>query len=164
MSRWHHLRKQKGVTLVELMIVLAIVGILAAVSIPLWGSYIPVMNLNGSARNLQLAMALARMKAVSRNRTMSVSITTNNFIIQEKEGGNWVNDTAKDKAVAGDLQSQGISLTSTFPSNRIIFNSRGMSIDTGGAPVDGTITLTNRDGKTRKVKVLGATGLANLES
>ena len=61
MKKLYKSKKQKGFTLVELMIVIAIVGVLAAVAMPLYSDYTKkakfaeVINMTGTVKN---AMAL----------------------------------------------------------------------------------------------------------
>lgn len=166
MRKFHELRSQKGLTMVELMVIMAIVAVLAGISIPMWVSYMPTMRLNGAARNLQLSLALARMKAVSRNRSISLLLqkrTSNpweDYRLQVNNAGTWEDDTSADRpAYPRDLDNQGISIATSFPGNRIIFNPRGASVASiGGEPVNGTVTLTNRENKSRTINITGVTG------
>ena len=44
-------RKQKGFTLIELLIVVAIIGVLAAVGIPMYNGYITTAKINATKEN-----------------------------------------------------------------------------------------------------------------
>lgn len=173
MRRFHQLRGQKGVTLPELMIVLAIAAILTAVSIPMWISYMPTMRLNGAARNLQLALALARMKGVARNNPVSLLLDTAQqtykLQIWNKTTLVWEDETGPDKLMSpSDLKAQGITITfaETFPDGgkRIIFGNRGTcrTSPTASGTVGGDITLKNNQGKTRTITITASTGIATL--
>jgi len=59
-------RRTRGLTLPELMIGLAVVGVLSAVAVPGIGSYVQNGRIRGSTLDLVEAIALARSEAVTR--------------------------------------------------------------------------------------------------
>jgi prepilin-type N-terminal cleavage/methylation domain-containing protein len=66
------LRDKRGVTLLELMVVLAIVAVMAAVAVPSYYAMLPHLRVRGAARDVAEALQIARMKAVARNTTYIV--------------------------------------------------------------------------------------------
>lgn len=60
-------KKQTGVTLLELMIVIAIVGIFAAIGIPSMTNMVNTSRLNAARGNLLTDLNLARTEAIKRN-------------------------------------------------------------------------------------------------
>ncbi|HPC03297.1 MAG TPA: GspH/FimT family pseudopilin [Syntrophales bacterium] len=64
--------KNKGFTLVELMIVVALIAILAAIAAPAYQDYMARSRLNGAARLVLADLASARMDAVKMNRRTQV--------------------------------------------------------------------------------------------
>lgn len=65
-------KKQSGFTLIEMMVVLAIFAIVAAIAIPNFMSLLPGMRLNGAARQVMGDLMAARMKAVKLNQRTKV--------------------------------------------------------------------------------------------
>jgi prepilin-type N-terminal cleavage/methylation domain-containing protein len=59
------MKKNKGFTLIEMMIVVAIIGILSALAIPSYNKFIAHQNLNAAARDLFSDMRSARVSAIS---------------------------------------------------------------------------------------------------
>jgi type II secretion system protein H len=68
--------KKYGFTLVELMIVLAIMGILSAIAAPNFMHYMAERRLNGAARMVMSDLMNARMLAVTLNRNVQVTFPT----------------------------------------------------------------------------------------
>ncbi|MHB8092530.1 MAG: GspH/FimT family pseudopilin [Syntrophales bacterium] len=63
---------KRGFTLVELMIVIAIMGILAAFAAPNFRTYMAQSRLNGAARQVMSDLMNARMLSVAQNRNVQV--------------------------------------------------------------------------------------------
>jgi prepilin-type N-terminal cleavage/methylation domain-containing protein len=61
------MNSDKGLTLVELIIVMAIIAVLAATGIPQFVRYLPKMRLKSASRDLISNMQFARMKAIRDN-------------------------------------------------------------------------------------------------
>ena len=110
-------KKQKGFTLVELMIVIAIIGILAAVAMPMYGDY-----------TTRAKMSSLRSVADGYKASVGVCINT----LATKTGCDHNTNGINDQIVAGDAIN-GVS-TLTVADGTI-------SVDSGDAAV-GTLTLT----------------------
>lgn len=67
--------RQRGFTLVEVMIVVVIVGILAAVTIPQIIGSLPRYRLRAAARELVIDFKKVKMEAVKRNRDVLLQFT-----------------------------------------------------------------------------------------
>jgi type IV fimbrial biogenesis protein FimT len=69
MTMW---RMKSGFTLVEMMVTIAIVAILIAISVPSYHSFIINTRMNAEINSLESALSMARSEAIKRGQTISV--------------------------------------------------------------------------------------------
>jgi len=139
---------KKGVTLIELIVVMVIIGILAAFLAPNIGAWLPNLRLRSAARDIVSTMRTAQMKAVSTNMTYRVSFTPPaSYILQyENPPGTWVSE-----GVNQNLPS-GVSISAiTIAGNNAVFNPNSTSSS-------GSVTLQNSKGTQRRLTLTPSTG------
>jgi prepilin-type N-terminal cleavage/methylation domain-containing protein len=139
------MKNQKGVTLLELIIVMVIIAIGATLMAPGIGSWIPIYRLKSATRDIASTMRIAQMKAISNNLTYQISFVPGNrsYILQYQDtGGGLVDD--------GDLQvlSNGFQLNTTFTGNIATF--RPDSTITGGI-----VNIINSKGSQKTIQLAG---------
>ena len=117
----------KAFSLVELLIVIAILGILAAIAAPNFTRYKGNANLKAAAREISGDIQYCKQRAVAENvhYRIAISFENNNYIIQkETSTSNWTN-VSSIKNIGKDDASIKIIEDPTFESDKIIFQPRG---------------------------------------
>lgn len=138
------MKNQKGVTLIELIIVMVIIAIGAALMAPGIGAWMPHYRLRSATRDIASTMRIAQMKAISNNVTYQITFDPPNrsYVLQYDTGGIIVND--------GDTQvlNNGVQFNTTFAGNIASF--RPDSTVTGG-----NVSLINTKGSQKTIWLAG---------
>jgi prepilin-type N-terminal cleavage/methylation domain-containing protein len=108
-------RGQKGVTLIELAVVMAIVAIMGLFMAPSIGEWVANYRIRQSARDIASTLQLAKMQAISTHQTQTVTFTPTAGTYQIT-GGNV-------SQISNGLTITGTDFTS--PANVILFYSTG---------------------------------------
>jgi type IV fimbrial biogenesis protein FimT len=139
---------EAGFTLTELIVVIGIIGILAAIGIPSFMAWMPKLRLNGAARMVMGDLMAARMKAVSQNNEFKVFfINDHQYTILDDDNGNGVIDVGE-ATETKNIQDQYSEVTLSSTANPV-FDPRGT------ASPAATITLTGSGSKLVKVHLTG---------
>ncbi|MDD5451647.1 MAG: GspH/FimT family pseudopilin [Desulfovibrionales bacterium] len=129
----------RGFTLTELMIVVALMAILAAIAVPSIIAQMPKYRLNGAARQVLGDLVAARMQAVSQNNELKVFFLDNHsYMILDDDDNDGTADTGE-ATQTKDIQTDYYDVT--FNSNNDpIFQPNGTASNLA------TITLSNTSG------------------
>lgn len=145
---------QFGFTMLELMVCVAILGILASIGIPRYIQYLPKSRLNGATSMIVADLMGARMKANKLNRKVQVYFINNHQyrICDDADGQNGVANPEGD-AVLRDIwvEYEGVTISANKDP---LFSPRGTASNFG------SIDLSN-GGDSKRVSV-SITGLARV--
>lgn len=151
---------QRGFSLMEIMLVLAVTGVVAAIAVPMMSNSLAYYRLSGDARTTANAAGLGKMRAASvfGHERLYVDLTARSFRLEtwDKTTSAWLADGAAgflsqnvtySFGVVGTAppNTQGVIAQSPPCKNNagtadivntacIIFNSRGLPIDNAGQP------------------------------
>ncbi len=128
--------RRRGFTLVELMITIAVIGILGLVVTPGILTYIPQYRVNRAAKALATEMNLTRMRAIAKNRIYYVVFAAgSDQTVKVYEES--TNDTSWSTS---DTLVKTIALATEFPNVRLDYNSvTGL----GGTSLTSAVTFPN---------------------
>jgi len=104
------MKSSKGFTLIEVIIVVAIIGIMAAISIPAISSWLPNYRLKAAARELYSDMQKIKLEAIKKNTNVGIAFIT---VVFPATGGSYqafVDDGAGG-GISGNLVQDGAEET-----------------------------------------------------
>ena len=114
-----------GLTLVELLITISIVGVISAIAVPILKDFLPIYRLNQAARTLVLDFQYARTRAISQNKKIRVLFDIKNNAYRMQCHDHHDHDEWKDLAGAPerDLSNAGVRLIA--PNTNPVFSAQG---------------------------------------
>jgi len=150
---------RRGVTLIELVIVMIIIAILAALSVPSFGVWMAHYRLRTAARDVVTVMRTAQMRAVSYNMPYGVSFNsaTSQFQLYRDSGGLQV-DGAASPLPKGITYNSIVGLPNGPGDQPFISFSPNSS-----ASASGTIVLRNSKGKDKTIQISAASGRVTVQ-
>ncbi len=178
MNRWQEIksmRKNSGFTLLELIIAIVILVILAAVSVPIFLSWLPEYRLRSAADDLYAHLQHAKIQAIRNNNNWAMQFveSSNSYTIYSNYKDSSDTGTAEKTINLSDHGSgvgygRGDATSSigtydadgiTYSNNWLIFNKRGMLFNVGSI---GYVYLSNNAGSARAVGTPAIAGVVRL--
>lgn len=160
---------QRGVTLVELMVTLMIVGILMGIAAPAINNHIALQELRAGAREVVEVLRDARDSAMNEGSPRYVQfIPPRSYRVYRFTGGAWAPETHltplggsvsfTDAGVTFPLLTDVPVAGATVPENAAYFDTRGRYPFQSGAAASYAVTLLGRTGREVLLTVYRETG------
>jgi type IV fimbrial biogenesis protein FimT len=148
------MRRNSGFTAYELAVTLAIVAVMATVTLPSFLSWLTSHRLRGASINLMADMEMAKIRAIRENSFVAVQFGVDKYRIFIDDGsgggvaGDWIQN-GSERLVIDRALPAGVSIPLaeiTLANQRVRFSSRGLPADPLNANPE-LIPLTNRAGR-----------------
>jgi prepilin-type N-terminal cleavage/methylation domain-containing protein len=156
---WYR-NQQQGFSAMELAVVIAIIGVIAAIAVPGMLSMRERYKLRSSATDVVSALKRAKSEALGRDKPVAVVFTAGGYtaFVDDGGGGAGANNLVKDSAAelflfSGNLKPGTAFASNTFPDpgtgKNIEFNTRGTPALIGGLQTSvGSINIAGSAGST----------------
>ncbi len=143
------LNTNKGFSLTELMVVIAIIGIMAVVAVPAFNHYAVNANLKTAARDLVSDIVELKERAIAENRQYMIEFMpdSNQYTINQGTYGGGPYNVVQTRSLSNISKDIRISNVVLGSGRSIFFATRGFSSPAGN------ITLTNSHNSTAVVRV-----------
>ena len=144
---------QNGFTLLEIILVVLIMGLAAAIAIPPFLRFLPGMRLKGASRQVMGDLMDARMEAVKQNNRFRILVLDEHrYKILDDDNNNGSEDTGTETSKTIDIQENYNDVTFNYTGSppAITFGPKGTATELN------TITVQNSSGsKSVSVSVAG---------
>jgi type IV fimbrial biogenesis protein FimT len=152
------MRHQSGFTLVEAIMVTAVLAVLAAVAVPNYLSWLPDIRLKDAAGDIKSDIQLARQKAIRENGRIALlfDMGANRYTIFVDNGAggsatnakNWIRDGSEELIKTITLPDNVVMYAAAFSGGAARFRFDGRGLPNG---LGGNVRLRNANNKCRKL-------------
>lgn len=153
------MKTDKGFSLVEMMIVIAIISILASISSFAWQRYVNNSNLKTAARDVVSDFQSCKEKATSESRDYQILFVTGTNSSYTISAPATATHTAVNTTKVPTMHGAGIQITNAAfwanPANVVTFRTRGISSN-------GTVIMTNSRASSATITI-NVTGKAYIQ-
>ena len=150
------IKDNSGVSILEVMVVIAIIVIMSAIAVPSYIGWLPKYRLSTSARDVLSDLEFARGAAVKENASVvfELNMVNDSYNVWVDNGAlgnrdNW-NQDVDERSIRSRQMPLDVNISAvSFPNDRVRFNGNGFpetEPDPPAALGGGTITLTNDTG------------------
>ena len=136
------MRNNEGVTIIEIMVVIGIIAILAAIAVPGFVGWIPNYKLRSGTEDIQSTLQHARIRAIKQNTSAVVSFNTGNETYAASVGA---------QTFRSGKMPTGIDIDSVSGAGFVQFNSEGFA----ASAVNIVVNNGQGNSKTVRVKLTG---------
>jgi len=156
------MRKESGFTLVEMVIVMVIIAIGAAIAIPNLISWLPNYRLRSATQDLFNNIQLAKLTAIKQNTNCAVTFPADGsgytvFVDADDDfnhdSGEEIKPTVLWAQYNGDVSVTGNTFDASTGQPTFAFQPSGLTTDNGGGFANGTVSLDNTNGRNTSVVV-----------
>jgi Tfp pilus assembly protein FimT len=155
------MHRDSGLTAIEVALTLAIIALLATVSMPSFLKWLQAHRLRGAAINLMADFEMAKVRAIREGTFISLEFFADTYRV-------FIDDGSGVGGVAGDMNLNGMESViqdrrlptgvsvslAELTDSRIRFNSRGLAPDLGAAELIPLVSPSGR--KTVRINRLGS--------
>jgi type IV fimbrial biogenesis protein FimT len=148
----------RGFTLIELMMTMAVLGIIVTLAVPSFNNFVLKTRVNGAATEIQMSLLIARSEAVKRNATISVTpVSSTNWTqgwdVTFVDGGGTTRKVKTQAAYTGAMAIAG-------PAAAVAFGRDGRLTSTAAATF--TIDVPGNSNVAAKTVVVDVSGRPNV--
>jgi prepilin-type N-terminal cleavage/methylation domain-containing protein len=158
------MKNNSGFTLVELLIVIALIGVVAAIGVPNFSTWLPNYRLKAATQDLYSNFQKAKLAAVKRNENTVVRFPSSGYTIFVDGDNDFTQDAGEDVIAQVSWSnypdvSVGLNtFDNSSGSPAIAFRSDGIPTVSSGLAA-GKATLNNANGRAMEVSVSQAGGI-----
>ena len=149
-------RNQKGITVIELVVVMVIIAIGAVLLIPNIGAWLPNYRLRSATRDVASVLRTAQMKAVSTNIPYGVAFDANSCQLYRSSGGFIAEGSPVNLPSGVQFNNNTFPVHGSLGKHFAQFNPNSTS-SSGG------VSLLNIKGNQKRITLTTATGRVRIE-